>query len=1338
MRSKCKKVLASLLAVMLLVASIPISAMAKDADYKAEVNIKLAVVTLDSNITTANLTAANATAYRNNVKKFATAKGVDIGGGATSKEEIAQQAEVINSLATVISAGDGTESNPYVVQKGQPFILAIDLDAVTTMGADGQAKYGLGTGSAFDITFDSGLVTHTNNQSKVSYILLSDEFTVSMDSPAEVLDYYPGTGTYSMSSIFKANSTTKNGQSDGEPWKDVLNIGFTNSDSSGANYIPKGATWDGYVLMTAQKAGTTEVGVLQYTVASDIPGYYQGSPYGSSVGAMMMRYDRDNEGTINTAADKIPNDTGIHYTPIWIKVESAEASIDLATASATALDPKPGQTVTVEASKGKFASPASAANFSIVDSTGEAVPSAPSITKAEASADGSTVTLTFDASDSNLVAGTQYKIKAELAAVTPDSDPAEKYVTSKSFTVKGALDGTVKIQKDNADLTAAPVYGDTLKAVYEKVANEASNLTYTWTVGTTTKTGETLVLDDPAYVGKTITVKATDSQLYGEKTSTATQAVVKKKLSYPANTNLGEVAAVPYNAGATTSVKADGKAVYKFTTGLAFPNDEVTIPFYGEYTDAQQKDKESNPVTVTAYLGTQSGDKTLGGKHAGGYELDGAAGNYTATGNIIADGYTLTAEVYDADNQTQKIDNVSISWDPSFIGTEGGTSTGTVTASLGQDESLVNWSASNGTVTEGADGKLTYTVGAMSSAHEEEIKFYAKVAQVKKIAMALDAKDYDGEYDIDVADIKLSVSGDASAQIPAAVESKIRAGITAVYTSDGTTPDANAGQNKTVKVTVTDSDINAGIADGVITYTLLTSLTGTINQITVDDVKVEGATVGSGATLDDVLAAIKGADIYVNDIEVSQGKVGEYFTDDETIIDALKEQYPECFTPDSTELADGDNITSAAKGHVYTFPADAEDIEIDSTPIEDILSGEDEATYNGLTITKNEDGSYSITVNDPVTATEITFTSGEDTATVNFGAIAELDASDGTWDFSSQAGSNLSVSLNMADADETDGDLFTNFSDAATAELDITVPVDRAFTPSTSSVTFDAGDYGTADFNSAKLDSDGKVEELPKVTTKAGVVFKGWSTKEGDINFIIDPETAVLESGTTLYAVYTGYMVGDGNGKIRPTDNVLRKELIKMLVIAAGVYDPSVDYTEDANNLFPDMAHDWSDNYIACAKLNGIVHGDADTKKFRPNDEITREEAAIMIANAFKVETTQGDTTDRVTDFDKVSDWAQKFVAALCNRGVINGYDDGEFKPATKVRRMDSATMINKFLGLDSDKQDAIKADADVKNPFTDIGADEEWAKVHLLFASLNVPGSYYADEVSIPSILSE
>ena len=330
MRSKFKKAIAGLLVLMLLVASIPISAMAKDADYKAEVNIKLAVVDLDPAITTANLANSNVAGYRtavqNAVKNAEATKGMDINGSATTKEEIAAQAAAINSIATISTAGDGTEGNPYTIKKGQTFILAIDLDAVTTMGSDGQAKYGLGTGSAFDITFDSGLVTHTSGQSKASYILLHDGFTSGLDgesgndSISTVLDYYPGQGTYSISSIFKAKSTTKNGQEGGEPWKDVLNIGFTNSNANGANYIPKGATWDGYVLMTAQSAGKTKVEILQYTVASDIPGYYPGSPYGDSVAAMMMRYDRTEDGTISTSADKIPNDTGIHYTPIWIEV----------------------------------------------------------------------------------------------------------------------------------------------------------------------------------------------------------------------------------------------------------------------------------------------------------------------------------------------------------------------------------------------------------------------------------------------------------------------------------------------------------------------------------------------------------------------------------------------------------------------------------------------------------------------------------------------------------------------------------------------------------------------------------------------------------------------------------------------------------------------------------------------------------------------------------------------------------------------------------------------------------------------------------------------------------
>ena len=344
------------------------------------------------------------------------------------------------------------------------------------------------------------------------------------------------------------------------------------------------------------------------------------------------------------------------------------------------------------------------------------------------------------------------------------------------------------------------------------------------------------------------------------------------------------------------------------------------------------------------------------------------------------------------------------------------------------------------------------------------------------------------------------------------------------------------------------------------------------------------------------------------------------------------------------------------------------------------------------------------------------------------------DEGNETWSFSGLANKDLDLNFDLSAI--ATGEL-AKHAELTGAKLAFHTKFRRNTTSSTTGVNLDAGGYGTVDTEVAELDDEGHVVELPTVKTKAGVVFLGWTDEEGS-DKLIDPETKVLEEDDTLYAVYAGYVAGDGNGKVRPAANVLRKELARMLLVAAGLYDRNEDYTAKAENNFPDMPKDgWSDNYLARAKELGIMNGDAETGKARPNAPINREEAAVMIVKTFKVMTENGATTDKLADFDKVSDWAQKFVAALYNNGTVNGYpeEEGEntFRPKTNISRQEVAVMINKYLGVTPAKAADIKADTAVKNPFTDIKATD-WSYAHVMFASLSVPYTYYEDEITQPT----
>lgn len=92
---------------------------------------------------------------------------------------------------------------------------------------------------------------------------------------------------------------------------------------------------------------------------------------------------------------------------------------------------------------------------------------------------------------------------------------------------------------------------------------------------------------------------------------------------------------------------------------------------------------------------------------------------------------------------------------------------------------------------------------------------------------------------------------------------------------------------------------------------------------------------------------------------------------------------------------------------------------------------------------------------------------------------------------------------------------------------------------------------------------------------------------------------------------------------------------------------------------------------------------------FRPYSEVTRAQAARMVANIL------GINTHSVKDpgFADVPKgyWAHGYVAALVEKGILSGYDDNTFKPNEKLNRAQMAKIIALSFGLESTNIDQFK-----------------------------------------------
>ncbi len=145
---------------------------------------------------------------------------------------------------------------------------------------------------------------------------------------------------------------------------------------------------------------------------------------------------------------------------------------------------------------------------------------------------------------------------------------------------------------------------------------------------------------------------------------------------------------------------------------------------------------------------------------------------------------------------------------------------------------------------------------------------------------------------------------------------------------------------------------------------------------------------------------------------------------------------------------------------------------------------------------------------------------------------------------------------------------------------------------------------------------------------------------------------------------------GNTDGSFAPEEGVTREQLVKMLCLATGI---SADNRETA---FSDIsAERWSAAYIAAAANRGIVNGYEDGA-FKPEAPVTRQDAAVMLLRALeRAGRTFADTKD-TSDSADIAPYAAEAVAKLCAAGVINGYEDGTFKPLQTLTRAQAAQLI--------------------------------------------------------------
>ena len=148
-----------------------------------------------------------------------------------------------------------------------------------------------------------------------------------------------------------------------------------------------------------------------------------------------------------------------------------------------------------------------------------------------------------------------------------------------------------------------------------------------------------------------------------------------------------------------------------------------------------------------------------------------------------------------------------------------------------------------------------------------------------------------------------------------------------------------------------------------------------------------------------------------------------------------------------------------------------------------------------------------------------------------------------------------------------------------------------------------------------------------------------------------------------------GIMSGYGDGTFRPNQYVTRGEMAQYIVNAYKLYNIRPYKTfNDVTELHTQY------DAIQAVYRTGIMDGSNDN--FNPDGILKRAHVAKVFTNLLKL------TPQTTTKFKDIltTDANNKYIGALVQRGIIEGYSDGTFKPYVAITRIQMATFLYRSL----------------------------------------------------------
>ncbi|MEW4286080.1 S-layer homology domain-containing protein [Priestia koreensis] len=170
-------------------------------------------------------------------------------------------------------------------------------------------------------------------------------------------------------------------------------------------------------------------------------------------------------------------------------------------------------------------------------------------------------------------------------------------------------------------------------------------------------------------------------------------------------------------------------------------------------------------------------------------------------------------------------------------------------------------------------------------------------------------------------------------------------------------------------------------------------------------------------------------------------------------------------------------------------------------------------------------------------------------------------------------------------------------------------------------------------------------------------------------------------------SIISGYK----DGTFRPNENVTRAQFVRMIVNAMG-YVP----VKPTKQTFQDVGpNNWESSYVETAIAHGILIKNEWGNQFKSGTVTNREEMAVMVARALKLQSVNNPTTFKDAKEMKYPG----LVEATAKRGILTGYNDQTFKPKVSLTRAQASRVV--YNTIQSDIKATEEKDEPIKEQLT-------------------------------------